>query len=271
LNAMVAGGSATPLPELYSSVLNGSLQAMGKAKVDLTEKAGLPFRLDLVNCDYHDLPGLLEGLKKNPAARMLFSGVAGSGKSEYAKYIAEQLGVPLMVYRASDLLNPYVGQTEANTSEMFRKASTERGVLLVDEADSFLGSRKTAMQRFEIGMVNEMLTQLESYDGICVFTTNLKANLDEAVLRRFDLKVEFFPLTAAQSQTMLEVTCAHLGLQYDGLCVLPSGLNLGDYAVVQRQHRFNPVKDVAELVCRLISELEHREPKKCGMGFLVAA
>jgi SpoVK/Ycf46/Vps4 family AAA+-type ATPase len=243
---------------------------MGKAKVDLTEKAGLPFRLDLVNCDYHDLPGLLEGLKRKPAARMLFSGVPGSGKSELAKHIAAQLGIPIQIQRFSDIGSPWVSQTEINIASMFKSAAQEKSLLVLDECDVLLSKRTGAIHRWEVTQTAEVLTQLEDFAGICVFTTNLKTNLDEAVLRRFDLKVEFSQLKSLQAQEMLETTCAHLGLQYEDHYVLPSRLTLGDFAVVVRQNRFNPVKDIGDLVGRLEAELRHREPKK-GIGFLAVA
>ena len=54
----------------------------------------------------------------------------------------QTLGRPLMLRLASDLVSKFVGDTEQNMARMFAEAEAEQAVLLLDEADSFLRSRR---------------------------------------------------------------------------------------------------------------------------------
>ena len=134
---------------------------------------------------------MIDGLRKHPEARLCFYGPPGTGKTAFGHWLARELKKPLMVQRVSDLVSPYVGTTEQNLARAFEKASEEQAVLLLDEVDSFLQDRKKATQSWEVTAVNEMLTQMESYRGLFIASTNLMQGLDQATLRRFDLKVKF--------------------------------------------------------------------------------
>ena len=100
-----------------------------------------------------------------------------------------------MIRQASDLVSKYVGETEQNMARMFDEAGDENAVLLLDEADSFLRSRRLAERSYEVTEVNEMLQGMERFAGIFICTTNLFDELDEAALRRFTFKIRFQPLT----------------------------------------------------------------------------
>ena len=82
---------------------------------------------------------------------------------------------------------------------MFLDAAEENAVLLLDEADSFLRDRTGATRSWEVSEVNEMLTQMECFNGIFIASTNLMGSLDPAALRRFDMKVKFDYLKPAQA------------------------------------------------------------------------
>ncbi len=147
-----------------------------------------------------------------------------------------------MVKRVSDLVSPYVGTTEQNLARAFEKASEEQAVLLLDEVDSFLQDRKKATQSWEVTAVNEMLTQMESYRGLFIASTNLMCDLDEASLRRFDLKIHFGFLKPLQIQTLFNAHLQTLKLKDPAKA---SGLRLsreanltpGDFAVIARRAR----------------------------------
>jgi len=157
----------------------------------------ITYRLDYVNPSF-DLESVLQGLRATPSGRLCLYGPPGTGKTAFGKYLAEQLDKPLMVRRASDLLNMYVGQTEKLTAQMFKEAEQDGAVLLLDEADSFLRERSNAVRSWEVTQVNEFLTGMEHFEGIFIASTNLLRDLDQAVFRRFDFKIEFRPLTRAQ-------------------------------------------------------------------------
>ncbi len=83
---------------------------------------------------------------------------------------------------------------------------------LIDEVDRFLQDRRNALQSWEITAVNEMLTQMESYNGIFIASTNLMTNLDQAALRRFDLKIKFKFLKPEQAWALFQRHCSVLGI-----------------------------------------------------------
>lgn len=126
--------------------------------------------------------------------RMLFYGQSGTGKTEFARYISEQLGRKILLKRASDILDKYVGGTEENIREAFDEADRTDSILLFDEADSFFASRDSADHSWERTQVNEFLTQMEEFPGILICTTNLRKIMDSAMNRRFHMIVEFKPL-----------------------------------------------------------------------------
>lgn len=96
----------------------------------------------------------------------------------------------------------WVGGTEQNIANAFREAAREKAVLLIDDVDGFLLDRRTASHSWEITGVNEMLTQMETFDGVFIASTNLVDNLDQATLRRFDLKAKLDFLQADHDDTL---------------------------------------------------------------------
>ncbi len=163
----------------------------------------ISYRPELLNTD-PPLDRLTAGLKKTGMGRLCLYGPPGTGKTAFGRYIARTLDKPLIVKRASDILSMWVGKYEKNIARMFEEAEQNEAVLLLDEADSFLRDRRSARARWEVTQVNELLTQMESFTGIFICSTNLMDSFDEASLRRFDLKVRFDTLTAEQRWEMFK-------------------------------------------------------------------
>src|SRR5690606_31926520 len=101
----------------------------------------------------------------------------------------------------------------------FRQAEQQGALLLIDEVDSFLQDRRKAQRSWEASMVNEMLTCMESFPGVFIASTNLIDGLDQAALRRFDLKVKFDFLRHEQAWELLCRHCARLGLPAPPVCL----------------------------------------------------
>lgn len=146
----------------------------------------------MTNCN-QNLEELTKKLKKSKMKNygMLLYGVSGSGKSFYGQYLAQELKMPFIKKRASDLIDKYVGETEQNIADAFKEAKEKKAILLLDEADSFLFDRKYADRDFQAMHVNELLTQMEDHPYPFVMTTNLKNRIDPASMRRFIFKVKF--------------------------------------------------------------------------------
>ena len=135
------------------------------------------------------------GDKDAPRMNILLSGPAGSGKTEFVKYLSAQVEHPLVTLSASDLLGKCVGDTETNIARSFAMAKREEAILFLDEIDSFLQNRERAVRSWEVTQVNELLQRMEDFGGVMVGATNFADNLDKAVLRRFTFKFKFDYLT----------------------------------------------------------------------------
>jgi SpoVK/Ycf46/Vps4 family AAA+-type ATPase len=205
---------------------------------------------------------------------MCLFGQPGTGKSAYARWLAEFLNKPLHVKRGADLLSMWVGGTEKNISNIFREAEQEKAVLLIDEVDSFLQDRDRSQHSWEITAVNEMLTCMESYDGVFIASTNRLDDLDAASLRRFDLKVKFDALKPEQAWLLLQRYCQMLGIASpdESLKSRLKQLDMltpGDFSVLARQHRFRPITHVDAVIDVLQAECAVKKSTKSNpIGFI---
>ena len=259
----------------FERVISNTLKAQGYDEIEKDEKpsADLPSSYDpnFVNSDC-DLNELIQGIKESKSARICLYGVPGTGKSAYTKFIAKSLKKPIIIKKGSDLLSMFVGGTEKNIALAFKEAKDKKAVLVFDEVDSFLQDRSMAARSWEVTQVNEMLVQMESFDGIFIATTNLIDNLDKACLRRFDLKLEFGYLLPEQSQNLFKKECTLLKVKFDeNAAKKVSNLGLlapGDFASVRRQAKFRPIKNGDDFCHRLELEVALKnEEKSVKIGF----
>jgi SpoVK/Ycf46/Vps4 family AAA+-type ATPase len=127
----------------------------------------------------------------------LFVGESGTGKTMAAEVIAAELGLDLYKIDLSGLVSKYIGETEKNLSRVFDEASGANAILFFDEADAVFGKRtevRDSHDRYANIEVSYLLQKIEEYDGIVVLASNLRANLDEAFLRRLKAIIDFpFP------------------------------------------------------------------------------
>src|SRR5690606_16341683 len=225
-----------------------------------------------INADA-DLGSIATGLIAAKSGRLCLYGPPGTGKTAYGRWLAEQMGMPLLVKRASDLMSKWVGDNEKNIARAFRQAEQEGALLLIDEVDSFLQDRRGAAQAWQVNMVNEMLTQMEAFSGVFIASTNLMEGLDQAALRRFDLKVRFDFLRAEQAWQLLLHHCHELKLlapaqELRARVNSLQRLTPGDCAAVLRQHRFRPITTPDGLVIALEAECAVKEGGKLSIGFI---
>jgi SpoVK/Ycf46/Vps4 family AAA+-type ATPase len=125
---------------------------------------------------------------------VLFAGVSGTGKTMSAEVVAGDLGLDLYAVNLATIVDKYVGETEKNLERIFTEADGVNAVLLFDEADALFGKRsevREANDRYANIEVAYLLQRMETFDGVAILATNLRANLDDAFARRLDMIVDF--------------------------------------------------------------------------------
>jgi hypothetical protein len=201
------------------------------------------YSLDNLNLEGVFMPDrIIKALKKKQQGNICFYGLPGSGKTQLVEYMAVELDKPLIIKRASDLLDKWLGESEKRIADMFREAEAEGAILFLDEADSFLRDRSLARDSWQVTQVNELLQNMERFPGIFVAATNLFQDIDAAALRRFSWKLEFLPLKPEQAWRMF---CIEAGLSKKSInnhnhkLFIPlteiDNLTPGDFATVKRQ------------------------------------
>ena len=246
--------------ETLLMMFNQTLKSQNKPKIEPLVLGKADYNLDYVACN-DNIHRISEGLKQSKKGRICCYGPPGTGKTAWAAWLAEQLDMSLLLKQGSDLLNPYVGGTEQNIAQAFEQAKADNALLVLDEVDTFLFSREGANRSWERSQVNEMLTQIERFEGLMVVSTNLIEVLDPAALRRFDLKLKFDYLTLKQRLDFAKQQSEILGLPLlseEDLSQIES-LNLltpGDFAAVARRHQFSPFQKVQDWLSALQGECE---------------
>jgi AAA+ superfamily predicted ATPase len=259
---LVDGSSKTAL-----QVASGIVRVVNGGRLPLPEES-TPVHYDpaLVQADC-DLAALARKMTQGNtpySPTLLLSGPPGCGKSAYVRYLSAQMGFPVLMKRASDLIGPFVGESEARIASAFAEARDTGAFLVFDEADSLLADRRGAHRSWEVSQVNEMLTWMESHPLPFACTTNLPDHLDRASLRRFLFKARFGYLCAEQTQ---------LAFQRFFGAAAPAGLTRlehltpADFALVSRRTTFldTPPKPDA-LVAMLAAECVEREGSR-RIGF----
>lgn len=144
--------------------------------------------------------GLKEHHLKVAVSGILYGG-PGTGKTELAKQIARTTQRNLLIVDASKLTGSYIGESERNYRDLFRNfkyieaISSRAPIMFMDEADGFLGKRipgaGNSRDRYVNIIQNIILEELNDFEGILLATTNLASNLDDAMDRRFLVKIQF--------------------------------------------------------------------------------
>jgi hypothetical protein len=124
---------------------------------------------------------------------VLLSGASGTGKTMAAEVLANDLRLDLFRIDLSAVVSKYIGETEANLRRLFDAAEEGGAILFFDEADALFGKRtevKDSHDRYANIEINYLLQRMESYAGLAILATNMKAALDQAFLRRLRIVVD---------------------------------------------------------------------------------
>jgi len=139
-----------------------------------------------------------EALRLYPQGRglvALLAGPPGTGKTMSAQVIAAELGLDLLRVDISRILSKWVGETAQHLQKVLSSPSSRRALLLFDEADALFGRRiedaRQAQDHFVNMDIGHLMVALESYTGVVLLATNLKANIDAAFVRRIRHAIDF--------------------------------------------------------------------------------
>jgi SpoVK/Ycf46/Vps4 family AAA+-type ATPase len=158
--------------------------------------------------DWRDLvvpPGTLAQIREivlKPGRGVLFRGPPGTGKTLAAMLLGKDMGLDVFRIDLSQVVSKYIGETEKNLSRVFDKAEGKNWILFFDEADALFGKRtevKDAHDKYANQEVAYLLQRMENYEGLVILASNMRADFDEAFVRRLQHIIEF-PIRGARSR-----------------------------------------------------------------------
>jgi SpoVK/Ycf46/Vps4 family AAA+-type ATPase len=201
----------------------------------------------------------------------LFAGDSGTGKTMSAEVVAHDLGLDLYVVDLATVVDKYVGETEKNLERIFTAAAGVNGVLLFDEADAVFGKRsevRDAHDRYANVESAYLLQRMETFDGLVILATNLRANIDEAFTRRLDVVVDF-PLPDVPHRRALWDACLGRAMRRaDGIdldfCALAFELAGGAIRSAAVTAAYLAAEDEGDLTMRHVVNAVQREYRKLG-------
>jgi cell division protease FtsH len=146
---------------------------------------------------------------------VMLTGPAGTGKTKLAGYLAKQLNIPLIQASGSGLESGLVGGGSKTLNAIYKKAVAQgRCLIFLDEAQSLFMPRGRGERKWDDDTANTLLGLLDgikSDEGrgvIWVVASNFddaNSEMDEAMLRRFSVKINFRLPNKAERRDLLSV------------------------------------------------------------------
>lgn len=150
--------------------------------------------------------------------RLLFCGPPGCGKSVTAETFAHEVGMPLMVAKLDTLIGSLLGETASNLKKVFEGMEREASVLFLDEFDALARSRSDPTEHSEMRrVVNSLLMMIDRFSGrgFIIAATNLEAEIDTAIFRRFDEVVLFERPSLVDIRRLLKLRTKNFAAEFD--------------------------------------------------------
>lgn len=132
--------------------------------------------------------------KKKQGYRVLFDGPSEINKKATAEMLGREFNKEIFRIDLSSVVSKYIGETEKNLEAIFKKAESKNVILYFDEADALFDKRtdvKDSHDKYANIEVSYLLQRIEEYPGIVILAGNMKGNIDDAFIRRFQTVVQF--------------------------------------------------------------------------------
>ena len=190
--------------------------------------------------------------------RVALHGPSGTGKTALARWLAAQLGQPLLIVRTADLL-PTSCSGSQRVAAMTSQARHQGALLLLEDADFLLHRGRPGREAWEVAIAHEVESALGKHHGIVIASSSLGEVPDPGSLRQFEMNIRVDYLREEDAWTLFMEAAASLNIE-DLLAVAPRELarlyllTPADFVTVVRQARFRPVKSLRELYVRLYAE-----------------
>lgn len=166
------------------------------SKIEAIEKLSLPKPLQEIQKWLNSPKSTTRSsiIKNNKKKAVLFYGSKTNGKYTIATMLANQAGKELYKVDLSKLVSKYIGETEKNLSAIFKQAEDKGWILFFDEADALFGKRtevKDSHDRYANQEVAYLVQKMEAHNGLVILSSNMKKNIDDAFIRRFNSIINF--------------------------------------------------------------------------------
>lgn len=258
--------------KMFESILESHSNLRNKNSITKFEPKS-NFNMEFLNTDISvdTIKSYIEhykNMEEKERCAILFHGEPGTGKTEFARFLAELTGFDHKTVSVSDFLSPYVGETEKNIAKAFKEAVKKNMVLIFDEADSLISDRRGAVRSWEVSQVNEFLAQLDRYKGVFIATTNFVKQFDMAAMRRFNWKVEFKSIAQNKIKQAFEYFFPQVDFSgLDDKFKNIQKITAGDIAVIISKVKFVENIKGSEIVDLALIEQKYKEqyfPKSVG-------
>ncbi len=151
--------------------------------------------------------------------RVLFHGPPGTGKTLTANLLGNYTHRDVYKIDLSMVVSKYIGETEKNLENLFARAESRNWILFFDEADALFGKRtgvRDAHDKYANQEVSYLLQRMEDFDGLIILASNMKNNIDDAFIRRFNAIVRFgMPSEDDRAQIWKKSFPQHIGFSDD--------------------------------------------------------
>lgn len=259
--------------ETMERLLDHRLRVLRGSRYRPERQSSDGYKLRWLNPDA-DIGPIAEGLKRSRMGRILLHGPPGTGKTAFAGYLSRELDCPLIRKSYSQLVSCWLGESEKNIRHLFEEATREGAVLMLDEADSLLRDRQAARASWEVSQTNEILQQMEDFDGIFIAATNRMEQIEPAAMRRFDWHLALDWLRPEQVLGLARETlirCGSPAPTADQVRALEriSPVAPGDFRVAERQAEVLGQPFTADTLIEILGgEASRRNTDWDGIGFL---